>query len=145
METKSVLQKIKLMDVHIKNIQLEIEDIRNKMKGSAGTSFEEKVPGSHDVRSPQEKLFPMLDEREKELGRKLVEYVDYKRIILNAFDEMTNSSYVDILYKRYFLYERWEQIAIEMKYSYQGVLKVHGRALQEFERVYTSIHSGVVK
>lgn len=144
METKSVLQKIKLMDVHIKNIQLEIEDIRNKMKGCAGTSFEEKVPGPHDVRSPQEKLFPMLDEREKELGRKLVEYVDYKRMILNAFDKMTNSNYVDILYKRYFLYEQWEQIAIETNYSYRGVLKLHGRALKEFERVHTSTHLNVL-
>ena len=38
--------------------------------------------------------------------------------------------YRTLLYERYINGKTWEQIAVGMNYSYRGVTKMHGRALQ---------------
>ena len=38
--------------------------------------------------------------------------------------------YRTLLYERYINGKTWEQIAVDMNYSYRGVTKMHGRALQ---------------
>ena len=38
--------------------------------------------------------------------------------------------YRTLLYERYINVKTWEQIAVDMNYSYRGVTKMHGRALQ---------------
>lgn len=39
-----------------------------------------------------------------------------------------------ILHKRYLCYQKWEQIAADLNYSWQWVHKMHGRALNEILR-----------
>lgn len=36
-----------------------------------------------------------------------------------------------ILHKRYLCYQKWEQIAADLNYSWQWIHKMHGRALRE--------------
>ena len=38
--------------------------------------------------------------------------------------------YATLLYERYINGKTWEQVAVDMHYSYRGVTKMHGRALQ---------------
>lgn len=38
--------------------------------------------------------------------------------------------YRTLLYERYINGRTWEQVAVMMNYSYRGVMKMHGRALQ---------------
>ncbi len=38
--------------------------------------------------------------------------------------------YRTLLYERYINGKTWEQIAVDMHYSYRGVTKMHGKALQ---------------
>lgn len=38
--------------------------------------------------------------------------------------------YQTLLYERYINGKTWEQVAVDMNYSYRGVTKMHGRALQ---------------
>ena len=42
----------------------------------------------------------------------------------------TDEPYRTLLYERYINGKTWEQIAVAMYYSYRGVTKMHGRALQ---------------
>lgn len=76
----------------------------------------------------------LVDLREK-INRSIDEYADTKAEIMKAMRRMQNPDYVNVLYLRYFLYKTWEEIAAEMTYSYRGICYMHGRALQEFEKV----------
>lgn len=38
-----------------------------------------------------------------------------------------------VLTERYLNNKRWEQIAVDMNYTYRNVIKIHGKALQQFE------------
>ena len=44
--------------------------------------------------------------------------------------EAVPEPYRTLLYERYINGKAWEQVAVDMHYSYRGVTKMHGRALQ---------------
>lgn len=49
--------------------------------------------------------------------------------IVGAIDRV-QEPYRTLLYERYINGKTWEQVAVDMHYSYRGVTKMHGRALQ---------------
>jgi hypothetical protein len=61
-----------------------------------------------------------------------------ERLISEACDllaRLTNKQHYDVLKSRYLYYMPFTQIAVDMKYTYRGICILHGRALQEFEKV----------
>ena len=70
-----------------------------------------------------------------ELNRKIDEYIDFKnqaRDVISACD----ADCMTLLHKRYFLYKRWEEIAVEMNFTYQWVAGgLHQRALAQVQKV----------
>ena len=145
MEAKEYLNKIKILDVKVKNKRLEIEDIHNQMKGMTGISYEPKegVSGTINNKSPQERLIHKYIEYQNELNDIINELFEYKKQAMKLIDKINKAEYVDVLYKRYIHYMKWEQIAIDMNYTYRSVLKIHGQALKEFDKILkldTKIH-----
>lgn len=49
--------------------------------------------------------------------------------VIGAIDRVPEP-YRTLLYERYVNGKTWEQVAVDMHYSYRGVTKMHGRALQ---------------
>lgn len=39
----------------------------------------------------------------------------------------------EVLERRYLMGEKWEEIAVQMNYNYRWVLRIHGKALKNFE------------
>ena len=78
-----------------------------------------------------------------ELGKAVAELVDAERRATGEVDRLAElereieqtisraaEPYRTLLYERYINGKTWEQIAVAMYYSYRGVTKMHGRALQ---------------
>lgn len=70
---------------------------------------------------------------EAEINKTVDELVDKTREISAVIDQIQNTDQLSVLYKRYFQFETWEQIACEMHMSYRNVCYIHGRALQAVE------------
>lgn len=65
-------------------------------------------------------------EQEQELAVK-----QYKEIH-DRICTMQNGAEKEVLERRYLLGESWEQIAVQMNYTYRHVIRLHGIALQYF-------------
>lgn len=50
--------------------------------------------------------------------------------VTRAINKVKDASLRTLLYERYINGKTWERIAVDMNYSYRGVTKMHGRALQ---------------
>lgn len=141
MTAKEELKQIKKLDTQIRIKELEIRDIENRMTGCAGITYEEKVQsGSPNEKSPQEKWYPLLDKYQKQLSQQVMDLMEYKEQVRQKLDRLKEPNHMDLLYKRYFEFKEWVAIAQEMHYSYRGILKLHGRALQEYEKECTQVH-----
>lgn len=77
-----------------------------------------------------------IEKMEKELDDLIDTYVDKKNLIVSQIDGIDNETYYHILFARYVEKKTFEKIADEMTYSWRQTIRIHGRALQEFEKLY---------
>lgn len=66
---------------------------------------------------------------------KIRELVGIKAEIIRAVERVENPTLRAVLVARYINFKTWEQIAVELSYSYMHVCRLHGRALVEVQDV----------
>lgn len=131
---KEYLLNIERLDAQI-NVRLsEKDDLKEKLlhitptlsldKGSGGGGTQDKVAG----------IIAKMIDLESKINADIDRFADMKQEALALLDKMENPTYMTVLHRRYFLHERLMRIAVDMNYSLRGMQKLHGRALQEFDK-----------
>ena len=70
-----------------------------------------------------------------EINRTIDQYVNLKREASSLLAKVSDINHYKVLHRKYILYETFEQIAIDMGYSYRNICYIHGRALQAFAKI----------
>ena len=65
------------------------------------------------------------------IDAKMDELYAIKQEILIAIDRVQNDTLKALLLERYINGKKWEQIAIDLNYSWRQIIRLHGQALQE--------------
>ena len=129
-------------EIKIEQKEEELERLKSSLESiSAGTDSERVQTTPRDRLS--EGITRIVD-LEEEINSDLGALLMFRNKIINEIQSMDNPIYINILYKRYVQYKSLEEIAVEMNYSYRQILRLHGLALQEFERWHTMSHLHVV-
>ena len=135
MDTKQYLQQISRLDRMINNKLSEISQLRELAMSVSAVKNEERVQTTPNF----DKIgtaYCKIEEMEEKLDKLIDEYVDKKNLIISQIDKIENETYYEILFARYIEKKTFEKIADEMTYSWRQVIRLHGRALQEFEKKY---------
>ena len=135
MDTKQYLQQISRLDRMIQNKLAEISQLRELAMSVSAVKNEERVQNTPNF----DKIgtaYCKIEEMEEKLDKLIDEYVDKKNLIISQIDKIDNEAYYEILFARYIEKKTFEKIADEMTYSWRRVIRLHGRALQEFEKKY---------
>lgn len=128
-DAKAYLQQIKLHDARIERNIEELDNLRSMTTKITATWKDDVVSGTGN----QDKLgaaVAKIVDLQTEIGKDIDAYIDMKRSVWNLLEKIQNPEQLQVLYKRYFKYEHWEQIACEMNMTYRNVCYIHGRALQ---------------
>ena len=94
-------------------------------------------------------------ELDREISQQTVSYFVRLHEIKGQIERLGNDTFSNLLFQRYVEGKSLEAIAVNMNYTYQHVRRVHGLALQafekqfaekiaEYERCYTMIHPDVL-
>ena len=134
MTAKQYLKQIRKLDNLIAT-KLELLEKMRAMSTSVSQTFEPNKIKNKKLRNKTEDLIIKIVDLEREITDDIDRLVDLKRAILQKIDKLENKDHIRILIKRYVLYKTWEQIAVEMNYSFRHVTRIHGHALQEFEKI----------
>lgn len=134
MTAKQYLKQIRKLDNLIAT-KLELLEKMRAMSTSVSQTFEPNKIKNKNLRNKTEDLIIKIVDLEREITDDIDRLVDLKRAILQKIDKLENKDYIRILIKRYLLDRTWEQIAVEMKYSFRHVIRMHGHALREFEKI----------
>ena len=135
MDTKQYLQQISRLDRMITNKLAEISQLRELAMSVSAVKSEERVQTTPNF----DKIvttYCKIEEMEEKLDKLIDEFVDKKNLIISQIDKIENETYYEILFARYIEKKTFEKIADEMTYSWRQVIRLHGRALQEFEKKY---------
>ena len=153
MKAKEYLRKIQIVDSIISAKMKEVDKLSTKVESvltiAAGVQAirydKDKVQSSTSNKIEDNMI--RVSEATEELNRSIRELENsinqYKRIrrrITTQIELMGagegNILYSEVLYRRYVLYMSFEQIAVDMGYSYQHILRIHGLALKKFQEMY---------
>ena len=126
---KEFLQQIKLCDTHINNKLEELAHLKALAVKITTSMKADVVSGSRSQDKTGDAVAKIID-LEREINQAIDVYVDKKKEVSAVIEQIEDPKQADVLYKRYFLNEGWEQIACEMGYTYRNVCIIHGRALQ---------------
>ena len=135
MDTKQYLNQISRLDRMIQNKLAEISQLRELAMSVSAVKNEERVQNTPNF----DKIgtaYCKIEEMEEKLDKLIDEYVDKKNLIISQIDKIENETYYEILFARYIEKKTFEKIADEMAYSWRQIIRLHGGALQEFEKKY---------
>ena len=82
-------------------------------------------------------------EYEVEIDRQIDELIRVKTEILKAISKLTDGRLREILRLRYVQGLTFEEIAVEIKYSYKQTCRLHGRALIRMEVIVNDLADSV--
>lgn len=140
MKAKEYLQQLQRLDTVINQKIKEVDDLRLKSRSVGSIDYsKERVQTSPSGDTPFVKLIGRIIDLEQEINAEIDAFVDDKHKIINQIQGLKNSKYIEILYKCYVEFKRLEVVAVEMNFTYQYVVELHGYALKDFQTTYENL------
>ena len=142
MTTKDYLNQISRLNRMINNKLSEISQLRELACSVSAIRNEEKVQTSPKVDSIGTAI-SKIDEMERDIERTIDKYTKKKNLIISQIEGMDDELHYNVLFSRYIEKKTFEVIATEMSYSFRNIIRIHCRALKEFERKYGDTYTNV--
>lgn len=137
MTTKEYLQQYRTLDMEINSKLDQLAELREKAEkvsssggGSSGGQISDKVG----------RTAAKIVDLDNEINRDIDRLVNLKREIEAAVGKIPNETYRILLIMRYINGKTFEQIAVDMYYSYKWICILHGRALKAVKE-YIEVHT----
>lgn len=136
MTAKEYLNRVRKQNYVVRQAEKELTMVKSDVLSLKAASLSEKVSGTKesDLADKYVKLEKYFDKVIAEWDTLIDMRIEAKAMIAMIPDETQQA----VLYARYINCTEWEQVAADMHYSWKGIFKLHGRALQSFERVHGS-------
>ena len=134
LDAKAFLQQVELFDNHINN-KLEELDRLKALTTKITTSLKQDVVSSSGSQDKLGDAIAKIVDLEAEINEAVDTFIERKKAVSSIIEKVNNPDQANVLSKRYLLYERWEQIAMEMNFTYRHTTRIHGEALQTVRRL----------
>ena len=134
MTAKEYLMQLKHLSDKIDRLEREKKQLLELASTPAGNSFEPHYNPNSPTKAAFEKFIDKayeVDALMKEEQKRLTVLKDKISELILALDD-ADERYLLLL--RYIKFASWEQIATDLHYSISWVYKLHGRALQNFQK-----------
>lgn len=135
MNAKEFLQQVRLCDTQINNKLEEVANLKDMVLNITSSVGGEVVSGGGGSQDKLGDAVAKIVTLEGDINKLIDSYINKKNYIRSVVDRLKSSDQIDVLYKRYFCYKTWEEIACEMHMSYRNVCYIHGRALQSVDAI----------
>lgn len=128
-EAKEYLEQIQLWDKKINN---ELEELSrlNALAYKVTSSLKQVAVFGSGTQDKIGDAVSKIVDLQRKMNDDIDKYCDKKAEVRALIELVKNPDELDVLSKRYLLYESFEQIACEMGFTYRNVCYIHGRALQ---------------
>jgi DNA-directed RNA polymerase specialized sigma subunit len=130
MTAKQWLNRARRIDREIRTLEEVITSTRERLE-SVTQSY--SGDGAQSTKDPHK--FDRLVELESLDNEKIDEQIQIKTEILEAISQIRDRRQRIVLTEYYLNMKTWEQVAVEINYSWRQVMNIHGRALQEMQKI----------
>lgn len=138
MTVKEYLMQLWRLDRTIEIKRRELAKLEEEIGISAMPDNQDRVIGSGYPRDPVADPTIQRVQMAEYIQRLIRVYTNLKATISDQIEGMECDTYRDLLICRYILMMTWEDVAVTMKYDVRHCTRLHGRALQAFQKQYMS-------
>lgn len=117
-----------------REIDALLEEQRRALELATATTSapqEDKVQGGEGNRTAER--FANYAAYAAEIDSRIDELFQIKQEIDQAIEKVENTTYRTLLFERYINFKKWEQIAVDMDYSFRQITRLHGEALKKIK------------
>ena len=135
MKAIDYLKKIKSIDAMIIADVEELATLEALATKTTAVMGGERVQSSGSQQKMGDCVVKIADLRTK-IDNEITELLALRREAREMLCNIKDAECITLLHKRYFLFETWENIAVEMNYTYQWVSDgLHKKALAQFQKI----------
>lgn len=134
MTGKEYLSAVYAKDEDILAQQEYIEALRSTLTSISVRTDIERVQSSSDP-DKLGNILAQVDEEERKLEAMKADFLVYKVEAITAIKQVQTDKHRTLLHEKYINYRSFKVIAGLMNYSYDYIIELHGKALEEFEEM----------
>ena len=134
MTAKAWLKRGWQLDREINSLLRTKEETRAWLMSVTASYSGEPVLGTRDPHR-----YDRLAELDEKIDQRIDQLVAVKKEIVDAIAQVEDSRYRTLLTERYMEFKTWEQIAVDMNYTWRRVMQLHGEALNSIGQVVDMI------
>jgi len=135
---KEYLMLVSKKDAELDNLQNDKESLEAMLYSFGGRTDGDRVQSSRE-NDKFGSLFSRIDEKEQKIISAIEELINFKLRVSGQINALKDKRHVKLLYMRYIQYQSFETISVEMGYTYQYLIELHGQALKEFSKTYKTL------
>ena len=141
MTAKQYLSQIRHLDTRINQRIREKELLQEEALSTGAIRYDkDRVQTSPSGTSRQLLLTEKAADMELEITRMIDRFVGLKHKIIGQIQQLPDERFMRVLFERYVNYKSFEQIAVEMSYTYKWICDLHGMALNAFDAAFLKQH-----
>ena len=134
MTPKEYLYQLIKIDDEINSLVEEKEKLGAQVLGAV--RYDSELSSlTNKVSRPTEEYFLKVEQYSQDINQKIDELVQLKIKVSAEIDRVEDRNCRNVLRHRYLLNKSWEKIASELCYEVSWIYRMHGEALEEFEKV----------
>lgn len=130
MTAKQYLNRVRRID---KEIEALLRMVRKTRESLESMTQNYDGDGAQSTKNPHK--FDKLVELESMVDKKIDEQIDLKAEILNTIMQLDDRRQRLVLMEYYVEMKTWEQVAVDLNYSYMHITRLHGYALKEIGKL----------
>ncbi len=143
MTVKEYLRRVRDAERELRAVEREYQRARDDITNLKAMEYDgDKVTGGKigDLSD----AIVTLEKYAERVNARWDELIAFREEAKKQLEQIKDWRYRAVLEQRYLLGESWEQIAVGMGYNYRWILRLHGKALQEFQKLAIESHIGSV-
>jgi len=135
MTAKEYLQQVRTIDERINCKLADVARLQDMATRITPVLRDDVAHGGGGTQDRMADTIARIIDLKAEINGDIDQLVDKKREVTAKLDKLTNRRYYTVLFRRYILFETFEQIACEMNCSWRNACYLHGQALDVFQQV----------
>ena len=139
MNAKEYLKQIELLEIKIRQKEDQLASLEATAGGAAAIRYDKLNVQITVVPDMMERNVLHMVELQDKIFADKCRMEAIKDQIVDQIQALEDGRYVDLLFRRYVKYQKFEQIALDMSYDYVYIRELHGEALGAFETKYSNI------
>lgn len=138
MTAKEYLQQVGRLDEKIRQLEREIEALR-AAEASLRSPWPDGLPRGTGIGDPVGREAARVADKirglEERVMRKRGELFAKRLEVIETLGEMKDPTLNRLLWAKYVDGQTWEQIAVDLSYTYRHIINLHGKALEAMEEI----------